>query len=72
MSMYDVLIYHDLSDPFDEPVRVGDPGGKLGFPDLQVVAIGPGIHEGRTTVVLSHGPGAMDEIQALLNRLHDR
>jgi hypothetical protein len=53
-NYYDVLIYRDLSDPHTgPPPRVGDSAERFGFGDLQVVAVGPGIHSGRTTMVLS-------------------
>jgi hypothetical protein len=49
-----VLIYRDLSDPHaGPPPRVGESAERFGFGDLQVVAVGPGIHSGRTTVILS-------------------
>ena len=54
-SRYDVLIYRDFSDPLDEsPPQVGENAKRLGFGDeLIVVAVGPGIHEGRSTMILS-------------------
>ena len=65
---YDLLVYHDFTDPTDTPLEIGDSASKLGFaPEMQVVAIGPGIHEGRTTVVLAHGFGPMPRMQALLD-----
>jgi len=74
-TTYDLLVYHDLSDPTDRTggtvPSVGDNAGEwfgsLGR-DRRVVAVGPGIHDGRITVVLAHGHGPMPEMQALLER----
>jgi hypothetical protein len=54
-NYYDVLICRDLSDPINgSPPRVGESASRFGFDDkLIVVAVGPGIHEGRTTFILS-------------------
>lgn len=72
--LYDLLIYHDVSDDETGAPAVGEPAeprfGPFGK-DRQVVAVGPGIHEGRVTVVLAHGPGPMAEVQALLDRLKE-
>ena len=73
---YDLLIYHDMTDNTestgDDFPAVGAAAekwfGGLGK-DRHVVAIGPGIHEGRATVVLAHGSRPMHEVQELLNRL---
>ena len=71
-TAYDLLVYHDFTDPTDTPLQLGDSASKLGFPpELQVVAIGPGVHEGRTTVVLAHGFGPMPRMQALLDQPGD-
>jgi hypothetical protein len=69
-TLYDLLIYHDFTDTFEQPVRVGDSAAIFGqkFADLHVVALGPGIHEGRRTVVLAHGDRPMTEVQALIER----
>jgi hypothetical protein len=74
---YDLLVYHDLSDPTATTggtiPRVGDRGER--FADIgkerHVVAVGPGIHPGRVTVVLAHNARPMKEIQAMLDRLAD-
>jgi hypothetical protein len=72
----DLFVYHDMSDPTDStggsaPV-VGERAdkwfGALGR-DRYVVALGPGVHEGRISVVLAHGARPMTEVQALLDRL---
>ena len=53
-NYYDVLIYSDLSDPhIGPPPRIGESAERFGFADLQVVAVGPGIHSGRTAMILS-------------------
>lgn len=72
--LYDLLIYHDLDDPTEStgdripPVgaKAEEWFGELGR-DRHVVAVGPGIHEGRVTVVLAHAARPMKEIQALLD-----
>jgi hypothetical protein len=66
-TSYDLLIYKDFTDTFDQSVAIGDDAAKFAHPGLSVVAIGPGIHEGRTTLVLAHGERPMAEIQKLLN-----
>jgi hypothetical protein len=74
-TTYDLLVYHDLSDPTERSgggvPSVGDRAeewfGSIGK-DRHVVAVGPGIHEGRVTVVLAHGDRPMPEVQALLDR----
>jgi len=64
---YDLLIYHDFTDTFDTPVKVGDSARALGFEDLHVVALGPPLHESKDrTIVLAHGARPMVEFQALL------
>lgn len=69
---YDLLVYHDMTDPIhDGPPAVGTDAGEWfgdAFADLSVVAVGPGIHEGRTTVVLAHSHRPMAEVQHLLDR----
>lgn len=75
---YDLLVYHDLADPTESSggtiPSVGDNAeewfGDLGR-DRNVVAVGPGIHEGRVTVVLAHRRTPMPEVQAMLDRLAD-
>lgn len=68
---YDLLVYHDFGDTFDEPLAIGDDAAKIGFPGLRVVALGPAIHEGKdATLVLSHGARPMREVQRLLERPH--
>ncbi len=53
-NYFDVLIYRDLSDPHaGPPPRVGESAERFGCGGLQVVAVGPGIHSGRTAVILS-------------------
>jgi hypothetical protein len=77
-TAYDLLVYHDLSDPTESTggrvpsvgARADEWFGDLGR-DRHVVAVGPGIHEGRVMVVLAHGSGPMKEIQALLDRLEE-
>lgn len=75
-TSYDLLVYHDLSDPTATTggtiPSVGDDaetrfGSAIGH-SRHVVAVGPGIHDGRVTVVLAHGKRPMPEIQALLDR----
>ena len=74
-TTYDLLVYHDMTDPTPSTggavPSVGDPAerwfGTLGR-NRHVVAVGPGIHEGRITVVLAHGRRPMPEVQALLDR----
>jgi hypothetical protein len=73
---YDLLVYHDLSDSTESTggsvPSVGqsaeDQFGEIGR-DRHVVAVGPGIHQGRVTIVLAHGKQPMPELQALLDRL---
>ena len=68
-------MYHDLSDSTEttrgQVPSVGDNAeqwfGALGK-DRHVVAVGPGIHDGRMTVVLAHGNRPMEEMQALLDQ----
>jgi hypothetical protein len=69
-TLYDLLVYHDFTDTFDQSVRVGESAAIFGkqFADLHVVALGPGIHDGRRTVVLAHGDSPMTEVQALIER----
>jgi hypothetical protein len=77
-TAYDLLVYHDLSDPTERSggtiPSVGDNAeewfGEIGR-DRNVVAVGPGIHEGRVTVVLAHRHSPMPEMQAMLDRLAD-
>jgi len=71
MPIYDLLVYHDFTDHLNTsppPIgaRAGDWFGDA-FPDLHVVAVGPGIREGRVTVVLAHGERHMEAVQALLD-----
>ncbi len=57
MTTYDLFVYHDLSDDRDSPPDIGDSAADVfgeSFADLYVTAVGPGIHRGRETVVLSH------------------
>jgi hypothetical protein len=76
---YDLLVYHDMSDPTESTggkvpsvgERAEDWFGDLGA-DRHVVAVGPGIHEGRVTVVLAHGHRPMKDVQALLDKGVDR
>jgi hypothetical protein len=68
MALLDLLIYRDF-DAGHESFRVGDSAAEklgLGFEDLYVVAVGPGIHGGRQTVVLAHEhrPEMMQELRA--------
>ena len=69
---YDLLVYHDMTDTIHDTLPpVGtDAGTWFGesYKDLNVVAVGPGIHGNRVTVVLAHNENAMPEIQALLDR----
>lgn len=69
---YDLLVYHDVTDTrHDTAPHVGtDAGSWFGdaFKGMSVVAMGPGIHAGRSTVVLAHGYYAMPQVQALLDR----
>lgn len=73
---YDLLVYHDMSDNTESTgsrvPSVGDKAeewfGGLGK-DRHVVAVGPGVHEGRVTVVLAHGSRPMAEVQAVLDTL---
>jgi hypothetical protein len=55
---YDLFIYHDMTDfeDADIPAIGEDAKERFGnqFDGLYVTAVGPGIHPGRTTVVLSH------------------
>jgi hypothetical protein len=77
-TAYDLLVYHDLSDPTPSSggtiPEVGEEAearfGLLGH-DLHVVAVGPGIHPGRVTVVLAHGNRPMEAMQDLLDRQPD-
>jgi hypothetical protein len=73
---YDLLVYHDLSDPTESTggrvPSIGDNaeewfGSEIGR-ERHVVAVGPGIHEGRVAVALAHGKRPMPELQALLDR----
>ena len=72
-TRYDLLVYHDLTDytassggtvpkPGESAARFGDIGR-----DRNVIAVGPGIHKGRVTVVLAHRHPPMPEMQALLD-----
>ena len=75
-TMYDLFVYHDLHDPTmttgGSVPSVGDAAerwfGAIGR-ERHVVAVGPGVHPGRVTVVLAHGDRPMTEVQELLNRL---
>jgi hypothetical protein len=68
MALLDLLIYRDFDDTTDQSLNVGDKANKLGsdLEGLYVVALGPGIHEGRKTVVLAHEhrPEMMQELKA--------
>jgi hypothetical protein len=74
--LYDLFVYHDLSDSTPSTggsvPPVGAPAeqwfGEIGR-DRHVVAVGRGIHEGRMTVVLAHGARPMPEVQNLLDTL---
>jgi hypothetical protein len=74
MPAYDLLVYHDLCDytenSGDRVPSVGDAAdglfGDLGK-DRYVVAVGPGIHEGRITVVVGQRTSPMRGLQALLD-----
>lgn len=76
MPTYDLLVYYDLSDDTESTgarvPAIGEPAaewfGEIGK-DRHVVAVGPGFHDGRTTVVLAHGARPMPEVQALLDTL---
>jgi hypothetical protein len=72
MPTYDLLVYHDMSDSLhDSPPALGtDAGDWFGdsFSDLSVVAVAPGIHEGRITVVLAHSNRPMEDMQAFFDR----
>ena len=53
---YDLFVYHDFTDTKNDQIEIGDDAGRIlaaSFAGLFVTALGPGIHEGRTTVVLS-------------------
>jgi hypothetical protein len=69
MPSYDVLVYHDVGeDSHAGPPEVGQDAAKWfgkGFDGLYVTAVGPGIREGRTTVVLAaeHRPDQQQEIE---------
>ena len=68
MALLDLLTYRDF-DAMDPTFSVGDDAGaKLGqgFEGLYVVYAGPGIHEGRQTVVLANEnrPEMMQELKA--------
>jgi hypothetical protein len=53
-SYYDVLVYRDFAERLDgSPPKVGESASRLGFGGLIVVAVGPGVHEGRSTIVLA-------------------
>jgi hypothetical protein len=58
MPDYDLLVYHDMSDTMhDSPPEVGQDAAEWfgdSYRDLFVAAVGPGIHPGRTTIVLSN------------------
>lgn len=74
-TVYDLLVYHDLIDPTGRTggtiPSVGDDAEAL-FGEIgrhrRVVAVAPGVHEGRITVVLAHSDRPMPEIQAILDR----
>lgn len=55
---FDLLVYHDLTDTVhSQPPSVGQNAEEWfgeGFKDLFVTAVGPGIHDGRITVVLAN------------------
>ena len=57
MPSLDLFVYHDLDDTIhDELPPVGqDAGAWFGssYAGLYITAIGPGVHAGRSTVVLS-------------------
>ena len=64
----DLLVYHDMTDTFDQSLEVGDSAGeKFGekFHGLYVVATGAGIHPGRRTVVLAseHRPEMAQDLK---------
>jgi hypothetical protein len=69
MPSYDLLIYRDFDDTVhDEPPAIGvDASTWFGqpFEGLYVTAVGPGIHSGRLTVVLSseHRPDRQQAIK---------
>lgn len=69
--MYDLLVYHDMTDTtHDFPPSVGTDAGEWfgdSFKDMTVVGVGPGIHEGRTTVVLAHSGRPMEDVQTFLD-----
>lgn len=74
-TSYDLLVYHDLSDSTDTTggavPKVGDKADEWFGPfgeDRNVVAVGPGVHEGKVTVVLAHGNRPMTRLQALLDQ----
>jgi hypothetical protein len=77
-TVYDLFVYADVTDPTERTggsvPKVGDSAeewfGATGR-DQVIVAAGPGIHEGRVTVVIGPGPGPMPEVQALLDRLNE-
>ncbi len=53
---YDLFVYHDFTDTKNDQIEIGDDACRIfaaSFAGLFVTALGPGIHEGRTTVVLS-------------------
>jgi hypothetical protein len=75
-TQYDLLVYHDLSDPTERTggatPTVGDDAEKWFGPigkGLHVVAVAPGFHEGRIAVVLAHGKQPMPALQLRLDRL---
>jgi hypothetical protein len=65
----DLLVYHDMHDTMhDRPPDIGQLAVDWyghGFEGLYVTAVGPGIHEGRITVVLAaeHRPEMQQEIK---------
>lgn len=77
-TSYDLLVYHDLSDSTETTggavPKVGDKAYEWFGPfgeDRYVVAVGPGVHEGKVTVVLAHGNRPMTRLQALLDQQAD-
>jgi hypothetical protein len=79
-TYFDLLVYHDLTDPTKSTggtvPEVGDDAEKRFGSEIgharHVVAVGPGIHDGRVTVVLAHGKRPMPEVQAMLDRAADK
>lgn len=78
MPTYDLLVYHDLDDTLhSSPPTVGQDAGEWfgdQFAGLFVTAVGPGIHGGRRTVVLSteSRPDRQPEIKAFFGKRASR